>query len=189
LPEVLESDHIDVIPCHFMLVGNFIMPLTSTQNRRRRRRSSLYFSSTKALRRSRMTKFRKGVSKTRQCTPGDTRKSLHFGGGSSGGEEHNTALQFDDIVEELEGTLSAHVKDGEENVSTVSLFVFIYFNSNYLASCSFMCSCKERSRDILWRILILSRASEWYTSFKNFKIVIMFIEIKPTVYSIVSLPW
>jgi len=118
-----------------MLVGNFIVPLTSTNNRKRRRRSSLYFSSTKALRRSRMTKFRKGVSKTGQCTLGDTRKSLHFRGGSSAEEEHNTALQLDDIVQELEGALSVHVEDGEENISTVSLFLFICFNSDYLASC------------------------------------------------------
>ena len=56
--------------------------------RRRKRRNRLYFSSSKALRRSRMKKGSRVSSKLAQ-NAGDLRRSLCFEGGSAGQEEED----------------------------------------------------------------------------------------------------
>jgi hypothetical protein len=63
--------------------------LIDSQNHRKRqkRHSSFFFSSPKALKRSRMTRGKRLLSKTGQSTDGDPRKVLRFGTSSSAGEE------------------------------------------------------------------------------------------------------
>ncbi len=72
-----------------MLGESLGVELVPTDVRSRKRRCSFFFSSSKALKKSRMNK-KKVVSRTSQSTPGEPRKSLHFAGGGSSGEDGPT---------------------------------------------------------------------------------------------------
>jgi hypothetical protein len=74
---------------HLMLIGNDRLPLVSpTPKKKRRKFRSLYFSSSKALRRSRMTRSKKTVSKVGDASFGEPRRNLRFRGGGSTGDDN-----------------------------------------------------------------------------------------------------
>jgi len=117
-----------------MLVDNqralFVVPV---QSRKRKRRSSFFFSSSKALKRSRMTRGKKAVSKSSQASAIDLRKSQHFEGGDIGDEEdaslnaYSTLHEIGDISED-----SGHGR--KEGTVIVSFYTkYLGYMNSYLA--------------------------------------------------------
>ena len=85
---VVESNKVYGFSSPFMLVDSGVVDLISLKPRRRgKRRGSLYFSSAKALRRSRMTRGTRVPPKAAEPTPADFRRVLRFETGSIAGEE------------------------------------------------------------------------------------------------------
>jgi len=62
------------------------------QTKKRRRQVPIYFSSSKALKRSKMTKGKTALSKTNESASGDVQRALHFGRGETGESEDVLAL-------------------------------------------------------------------------------------------------
>jgi len=71
----------------------------SPQAKKRRKQLSLYFSSCKALRKSRMMKGKKSVSKTNDSAPENLRRAFRFGRGEAAQDPNVEAINLDSIDE------------------------------------------------------------------------------------------
>jgi hypothetical protein len=104
-----------------MLIGNvrslFVSP---TLKKKRRKFRSLYFSSSKALRRSRMTRSKKIVSKVGEATLGDPRRNLCFRGVGSTGDDNASHQSLDAGEENFEGVHEVHNLTLQGAVSSIS---------------------------------------------------------------------
>jgi hypothetical protein len=89
-----------------LISSNSSAIVVSNHMKKRRRRLSLYFLSSKALRRSRMNRGKRFVSKTSQATPGRPRKVLSYGGGSTTGEEDVEVQNLECLQEMTKDTIS-----------------------------------------------------------------------------------
>lgn len=94
----------------------------SEKGNSRKKRSSLYFSSSKALKRSRMMRGKKVVSKTGQSSPGALRKSLRFGGGGTSGDEDGRSNVLETVLETNEDSTCAENQSQEDITVTVSIY-------------------------------------------------------------------
>jgi hypothetical protein len=104
-----------------MLIENVRSPLVSpTPIKKRRKCRSLYFSSSKALKRSRMTRSKKTVSKVGEATLGDPRRNLRFRGGGSTGDDNASVQSLDAVEENFEGVHEVHNLTLQGAVSNVS---------------------------------------------------------------------
>lgn len=91
------------------------------QRRQQRRHSSLHFSSTKALRRSRMTKGKKTSLKRGQASGGNTEKALDFGSGSNVGEDDGGVCNIAGTGDAFGDAISSQVEgSGDVDVRNVS---------------------------------------------------------------------
>jgi hypothetical protein len=105
-----------------MFVENSGTLILSPEHRKRKKRqSSFYFSSSKALLRSRMTRGKGVVSKTGQSTLGDLRKVLHFGIRGSGEDEDATVHNTDAVQETSNDTSGAQIGGREVYVGNVRI--------------------------------------------------------------------
>lgn len=105
-----------------MLVENCsFLPIIPERARKRKRRSSLYFSSSKALRRARMTRSKKVVSKTSQGAIGDSRRSIRFDGGASAGDE-DEGYNVVAIASDMEEVFNIDEVRGHDSSGAVSFF-------------------------------------------------------------------
>lgn len=95
----------------------------SNQTKKRRRRASLYFSSSRALKRSRMTKGRKTVSRSNDSTSENIRKALRFGGGEGGRAEDVYAANQNALEPIIEDIAAVSNQAQPAEISVVREFV------------------------------------------------------------------
>jgi len=112
----------------FMMLGHqSSLSVRLEHRRKRKRRSSLYFSSSRALRRSRVKRSKKVMSKSGKVGLGEVRKPIRFEGASSDsvgvGGHHLVAVE-----EDAQALSVDYQVGGAENVTSVSS-AFSIFNS------------------------------------------------------------
>jgi len=95
--------------------------VTPNYSRKRRKRRSLYYLSPKVLKRVRMTRGEKAVSKTNRARASELYKSFHFEGGASSNSIGARGRNLEVVHEETHDTSVDHEVIGKNNISNISL--------------------------------------------------------------------
>jgi len=95
-----------------------------------KRRIPLYFLSSKALRRSRMTRGKRAVPKTGLSTVGNLKKTLSFGKGGSGMEGHVQGQDLEPSQTIVNQMSTKRIISTQEDLPNVSFFSYHFFLFN-----------------------------------------------------------
>ena len=105
LPLLVESDVVYAISTSFMLVDSSMKEFISLRPQKRgKRRGSIYFSSSKALRRSRMTRRGRSALKTSEPSQVEVQRVLRF-------KLSNSATDEEDPHDDVQGNEDASTKN------------------------------------------------------------------------------
>jgi len=111
-----------------MITGHNSSPIVCSHTKKKHRKfRSIYFSSKKALERSRMTRSKKVLSKTAQATHNDLQRVLCFGGDGSAGHD-NLEFQILEAIQE-----DSECANGVSNVGLPEVVLNVSNYHNFLS--------------------------------------------------------